>query len=78
MGKERIITFRCPQPLLEAMDKLALNLGCNRNAIVVAACKLFSRQVKERGGYIYPTGDEFPLPEKAPRAKRGSKKETNA
>lgn len=70
MGKERIVTFRCPQQLFEAMERLALQLGCNRNALVVAACKLFSRQVKERGGYIYDSGKEFPLPEKHQRARK--------
>ena len=67
----RIVTFRCPVDLLNMVDGTADSYKRSRNSVLLAAVRLFSRQLRERGGRIVPpmSDDEltsasmFPKPE---------------
>lgn len=67
----RIVTFRCPVDLLKMVDDTADCYKRSRNSVLLAAVRLFSRQLRERGGSIVPpmSDDEltyasmFPKPE---------------
>ncbi len=67
----RIITFRCPENLLGMLNKTAEHYNRSRNTILLAAVRLFARQLREQGGALAPAlPDElltprtmFPKPE---------------
>lgn len=68
----KIITFRCPTELLGQIDQTAEYYKRTRNSVLLAAVRLFARQLREQqGGAIVPpmpqevlTKDEmFPKPE---------------
>lgn len=68
----RIITLRCPEDILNRLNQLAGHYGRSRNTVLVAALRLFSRQLREQqGGVIsHPLPSEsltrenmFPRPE---------------
>lgn len=53
--KSRIITFRCPDDMLTRLNKLAGYYGRTRNTVLLAAMRLFARQLREQcGGQISP------------------------
>lgn len=55
----RIVTFRCPTELLGQIDETADHFQRTRNSVLLAALRLFSRQLREQqGGAITP-----PLPD---------------
>lgn len=77
----RIVTFRCPLELLSLVDKTAKHFKRSRNTMLLAAVRLFSRQLREQGGaMVAPLSQEmltresmFPKPESRggrPRAKQ--------
>ena len=50
----KIVTFRCPEELLEQADSLASHYNRTRNSVLLAAVRLFSRQLREQqGGAMY-------------------------
>lgn len=54
----KIISFRCPTDLLGKLDFTAEHFKRTRNSVLLAAVRLFARQVREQqGGAIVP-----PLP----------------
>ncbi len=67
----RIVTFRCPVDLLKMVDGTAVHYSRTRNSVLLAAMRLFSRQLREKGGNLVPPmrDDEltpasmFPKPE---------------
>ena len=67
----RIVTFRCPVDLLKKVDGTADSYKRSRNSVLLAAVRLFSRQLRERGGsLVLPMSDDeltyssmFPKPE---------------
>lgn len=71
----KIVSFRCPEELLRLVDQLSGHYNQSRNAVVVAALNLFSRQIREQGGSVVPPPAEdqltrealFPKPGRAPR-----------
>ena len=50
----RIVTFRCPVDLLNMVDGTADSYKRSRNSVLLAAVRLFSRQLREKGGSIVP------------------------
>lgn len=82
----RIIAFRCPAELLEKIDLTAGYFNRTRNSVLLAAVRLFARQLREQQGgtMIQPMADElltretmFPQPESKggrPRKGRTNKK----
>lgn len=81
----RIVTFRCPVDLLKMIDGTADHYKRSRNSVLLAAMRLFSRQLREKGGNIVaPMADEeltysamFPKPESKggrPPKKKNSRK----
>lgn len=54
----KIVTFRCPTELLSQLDNTADYYKRTRNSVLLAAVRLFSRQLREQqGGAMTP-----PLP----------------
>lgn len=78
----RIVTFRCPVDLLQMIDGTADHYKRSRNSVLLAAMRLFSRQLREKGGSIVPPMEDelltyasmFPKPEskggRPPKKKR--------
>ncbi len=77
----RIVTFRCPLELISTIEKTARHFKRSRNTIMLAAVRLFSRQLREQGGsMVAPLSEKllsretmFPKPESRggrPRSKR--------
>ena len=54
----KIVTFRCPLELLKQLEDTAGHFERTRNTMLLAAVRLFSRQLREQGGVMTP-----PLPE---------------
>lgn len=51
----KIVTFRCPEELLEQADKMAVHFKRTRNSVLLAAVRLFARQLREQqGGVMAP------------------------
>ncbi len=51
----RIVTFRCPVELLQQIDSAAGHYKRTRNSVLLAAVRLFSRQLREQqGGVMSP------------------------
>ncbi len=50
----RIVTFRCPEDLLQMIDSTAGHYKRTRNTVLLAAMRLFSRQLREQGGSLVP------------------------
>jgi hypothetical protein len=48
----RIVSFRCPQDLLGLVDKSAKHFNRTRNTMLLAAVRLFARQLREQGGAL--------------------------
>lgn len=46
----RIVTFRCPPELLEQANCTASYFQRTRNSVLLAAVRLFARQLKEQPG----------------------------
>ena len=44
----RIVTLRCPEEMLKRLNELAVQYNRSRNTLVVAALRLFSRQLREQ------------------------------
>lgn len=68
----RIITFRCPDDILARLDKLAAGYGRTRNTVLLAAVRMFARQLREQNGGMLAPGlpgemltreNMFPKPE---------------
>lgn len=68
----KIVAFRCPVELLEKVDLTAGHFKRTRNSVLLAAVRLFARQLREQqcGAMIQPMADElltretmFPHPE---------------
>ena len=68
----KIVAFRCPAELLEKIDLTAGHFKRTRNSVLLAAVRLFARQLREQQGgtMIQPMADElltretmFPHPE---------------
>lgn len=68
----KIVTFRCPTELLDKIDLTAGHFKRTRNSVLLAAVRLFSRQLQEHHGkaLMQPMADElltresmFPKPE---------------
>lgn len=54
----KIVTFRCPAELLSGLNLAAAHYKRTRNSVLLAAVRLFARQLREqRGGMMTP-----PLP----------------
>lgn len=83
--RTRILSFRCPAELLEQANCAASQFQRTRNSVVLAAVRLFARQLQEQhGGNAQPplpadmlTRDSlFPTPEskggRPPKAKQES------
>lgn len=82
----KIVAFRCPVELLEKVDLTAGHFQRTRNSVLLAAVRLFSRQLREQQGGIMtqPMADDlltretmFPHPESKggrPRKTRAAKK----
>jgi hypothetical protein len=52
----KIVTFRCPKDLLSQLDFTADHFNRTRNSVLLAAVRLFARQLNEQhGGQISPT-----------------------
>lgn len=52
----KIVTFRCPKDLLSQLDFTADYYKRTRNSVLLAAVRLFGRQLSEQhGGQISPT-----------------------
>lgn len=78
----KIVTFRCPDELLEQSDRMAAHFRRTRNSVMLAAVRLFARQLREQqGGVMAPPMQAdllnretmFPKPESRggrPRKKR--------
>lgn len=56
----KIVTFRCPLELLDELESTAGHFKRTRNTLLLAAVRLFSRQLREQGGSLTP-----PLPPEA-------------
>lgn len=51
----KIVTFRCPKDLLGQLDFTAEHFKRTRNSVLLAAVRLFARQLSEQhGGQISP------------------------
>ena len=51
----KIVTFRCPDELLAQADKVAAHFKRTRNSVLLAAVRLFARQLREQqGGVMTP------------------------
>jgi hypothetical protein len=50
----KIVTFRCPDELLEQSDRMAAHFRRTRNSVMLAAVRLFARQLREQGGSLVP------------------------
>ncbi len=51
----KIVTFRCPDELLTQADKVAAHFKRTRNTVLLAAVRLFARQLREQqGGVMTP------------------------
>ncbi len=68
----KIVTFRCPKELLSQIDDTASYFQRTRNSVLLAAVRLFSRQLRElpSGEMTQPLSSElltretmFPKPE---------------
>lgn len=46
----KIVTFRCPSELLDQIDQTAGHFKRTRNSVLLAAVRLFSRQLQEHHG----------------------------
>lgn len=59
--KKETLAIRCPRELLQRMDRLAISLHCTRSSVVVEAIRLFSCELRRRGGYLVPpvSGEEL-------------------
>lgn len=77
----KIVTFRCPLELIALIDKTARHFKRSRNTMMLAAVRLFSRQLREQGGtMVAPLAEKlltcetmFPKPESRggrPRTRR--------
>ena len=57
----KIVAFRCPVELLEKVDLTAGHFKRTRNSVLLAAVRLFSRQLREQqgGGMTLPMADEL-------------------
>lgn len=47
----KIITFRCPKELLNEINDAAKSIKRSRSSVLVAALRLFTRQLKENNGF---------------------------
>lgn len=47
----KVITFRCPEELLNEINDAAKSIKRSRSTVLVAALRLFSRQLKENNGF---------------------------
>lgn len=48
----KIVTFRCPSDLLKLLDSTAGHFHRTRNTMLLAAVRLFARQLREQGGSL--------------------------
>ncbi|MBR5195325.1 MAG: hypothetical protein IKW48_04200 [Akkermansia sp.] len=48
----KIVTFRCPEELLEQADSMAGHFKRTRNSVLLAAVRLFARQLREQHGGV--------------------------
>lgn len=69
----KIVTFRCPVDLLDMVDSTATHYNRTRNTVLLAAMRLFSRQLREQGGYLVPPMEAGVLTRKAMFPKPESK-----
>lgn len=78
----KIVTFRCPVDLLEMVDSTAGHYKRTRNTVLLTAMRLFSRQLREKGGTmvspmpsdVLTPSNMFPKPES--RGGRPKKRKT--
>lgn len=68
----KVITFRCPEELLNDINAAAKSIKRSRSTVLVAALRLFSRQLQENNGFP-PAGLEL-MPEKENKGGRPRKK----
>lgn len=68
----KVITFRCPEELLNEINAAAKNIKRSRSTVLVTALRLFSRQIQENNGF--PAAGMELLPEKENKGGRPRKK----
>ena len=52
--KKEMLAIRCPRDLLQRIDRLAISDHCTRSSIMLEAVRLFSQELRRRGGDVVP------------------------
>lgn len=61
----QLISFRCPNDLLKRINRLAFATRSSRTLVITEAVRIFTEEIRKRGGYIVP-----PFPQKSHRNKK--------
>ncbi len=52
--KKETLAVLCPRDLLSRVDRLAVSLHCTRSSVMLEAVRLFSQELRRRGGDVVP------------------------
>ena len=49
-----LLSLRCPKDLMDEVDRAAREMHVSRTKIMTEALRLFTREVRRRGGFVVP------------------------